>query len=109
LWRRKQRDGSDYDGREDENNKAFWQRRGCRIVNIMSMVWHANCTCYYIQSNFLLTTILIVLWSGSDVLSILHPNTIVCNSYIGVLLRFRKLFGGFWVDAVTHYNFSHLK
>jgi hypothetical protein len=23
LWRRKQRDGSDYDGREDENNKAF--------------------------------------------------------------------------------------
>jgi hypothetical protein len=52
-----------------------------------------------------------VWWSGSDVRSISHPNTIVCYLYIDfccVVVTFRESGSGFWVD-VTHYNFSNLK
>ena len=49
---------------------------------------HAHCTCYCIQSNCLLTTMLIFWWSGSDLLSMLHPNMTVCYWYMDVLLYF---------------------
>jgi hypothetical protein len=53
-------------------------------------------------------TMLIVWSSGSDVVSVVKPNTRICCFYISVLQRFRKLGGRgagcVGVHIVTHYN-----
>jgi len=75
-------------------NKTFLTKR-CNV----------KCTHYCINNH-------ICWWSGSDILSILYPNMIVCYLHIGILLYFnyvlRKWLGGFLVE-VTHYIFLHSK
>jgi len=44
------------------------------------------------------------LFSGSDVLSIVHPNMIVFSLYIGVLLRFSYILGNWLVVFGWHCN-----
>ena len=75
-----------------------------QYINISSMVGHTNCTCYYIKSNHLLTSILPVWLSGCLVLHLLS-SIIMCFIDAGISLYFRKL--GVW--DIMHWSFSHLK
>jgi hypothetical protein len=60
---------------------------------------HENCACYSIWCNCLLTTILTVWWSASDI-RILHPNIIVCYLYVSVLLCFSHVLGN-WLGVLV--------
>ena len=70
----------------DINIPKTWYILNKHCAHKVYLLLHTN--------NCLLTTILIVWWSGSDVLSILHPNMIVCcHLYIVIVLWFSYVVG----------------